>query len=656
MHILCHVLYVLLFFRSRTSSEESDSSEERYHIRRDSHRDDRSRREDYSPPPHHHHHHSSSRKSDRYRHGRDYYSRRHYDDGYGGGRRERSFREDRSYYNDDRRSESGRHRGRNDHDRSGYGYKEGGGGGAAAGGGGGSSRPSSRAGSIYEERYVDRDRYERELRYERDRYDYVMYHAGYHSLPPYAVHPSYPQSVAAPPPPADPTVLANFEKHWQHYLRHPEQFEALQATNPMQYANLNNYYRMYGEMLRLPTIPPAASASASVKQEPLDASSSLLDPGAVRNEDRAPSRASVHSGQSSGAVGVAPVQPPVVDGRRPESRLEGEVSTIHPDPSAEPRYQPTFVQEAHGDPGAEEKSDALARMTPAKFPSAHVSANFGPLGRLVKADAHAPSLGQSATVELHSMQAILERRSAELTSFPGPLVPGRTHKAEVIQFCQSKVQAAAAGEVDGLVDRDSYVLVWELLILLLRQKNTVDGSDIAELLLKGRHVETPYVANGVTAAFSASDEANSSGVVVAQERTAINVSATIDQERYDGSCMRGVWPPLDALSCFRVTSKFRDYLLYGHKKEGLEYAMRHGLWGHALFLASKMDERAYSNVMLRFANGLVPNDPLQTLYQLMSGRQPVAVKECADRSWGDWRPHLAMILSNPSGKEMLDHR
>ena len=42
----------------------------------------------------------------------------------------------------------------------------------------------------------------------------------------------------------------------------------------------------------------------------------------------------------------------------------------------------------------------------------------------------------------------------------------------------------------------------------------------------------------------------------------------------------------------------------------------------------------------------VVNDPLQTLYQMMSGRQPIAVKECADSTWGDWRPHLAMILSN----------
>ena len=55
----------------------------------------------------------------------------------------------------------------------------------------------------------------------------------------------------------------------------------------------------------------------------------------------------------------------------------------------------------------------------------------------------------------------------------------------------------------------------------------------------------------------------------------------------------------------RTTSKFRDYLLFGHKKEGLDYAMKHGLWGHALFLASKMDERTYSSVMLRYAFSLL---------------------------------------------------
>lgn len=52
--------------------------------------------------------------------------------------------------------------------------------------------------------------------------------------------------------------------------------------------------------------------------------------------------------------------------------------------------------------------------------------------------------------------------------------------------------------------------------------------------------------------------------------------------------------------------------------------MKNKDWGHALFLASKMDSRTHNNVMLRFANGLQNNDPLQTLYQLMSGHEPQA--------------------------------
>ena len=65
---------------------------------------------------------------------------------------------------------------------------------------------------------------------------------------------------------------------------------------------------------------------------------------------------------------------------------------------------------------------------------------------------------------------------------------------------------------------------------------------------------------------------------------------------------------------------FRSYLLHGNRAEGLEYAMRVGPWGHALFLASKIDDRTYAGVMTRFAKGLAINDPLQTLYQLMSSR------------------------------------
>ena len=50
---------------------------------------------------------------------------------------------------------------------------------------------------------------------------------------------------------------------------------------------------------------------------------------------------------------------------------------------------------------------------------------------------------------------------------------------------------------------------------------------------------------------------------------------------------------------YHIHLRFRDYLLHGNKAEGLEFAMRSGLWGHALFLASKMDQRTYAGVMTR---------------------------------------------------------
>lgn len=53
--------------------------------------------------------------------------------------------------------------------------------------------------------------------------------------------------------------------------------------------------------------------------------------------------------------------------------------------------------------------------------------------------------------------------------------------------------------------------------------------------------------------------------------------------------------------------------------------MDNGLWGHALFFASKMGERTYGNVLARFANGMAMNSPLQTLYQVLSGKQPASV-------------------------------
>ena len=61
----------------------------------------------------------------------------------------------------------------------------------------------------------------------------------------------------------------------------------------------------------------------------------------------------------------------------------------------------------------------------------------------------------------------------ELSAFPGPLKPGVTHKNDVIKFCERKI-TASRGRAD-IADRESYILLWEMLILMLRQKGQVDS-------------------------------------------------------------------------------------------------------------------------------------------------------------------------------------
>lgn len=148
---------------------------------------------------------------------------------------------------------------------------------------------------------------------------------------------------------------------------------------------------------------------------------------------------------------------------------------------------------------------------------------------------------------------------------------------------------------------------------------TVIGSDLAYLLLEG-HEPT-------------SADFSRTGV---KTETTMNSSSAIDSSSINN---------LEKDS----TDRFRHLLLFGRKKDALDWACKNGLWGHALFLASKMDSKTHAAIMTKFANiAMKMNDPLQTLYQLMSGRQPAAVTLVSDEKWGDWRPHLAMILANES--------
>ncbi|XP_049460596.1 protein transport protein Sec16A isoform X2 [Epinephelus fuscoguttatus] len=280
--------------------------------------------------------------------------------------------------------------------------------------------------------------------------------------------------------------------------------------------------------------------------------------------------------------------------------------------------------------------------TPEKFTIPHRCARFGPGGHLVQVLPNLPSAGQPALVDIHSMETMLQDTldQTELRAFPGPLVKEETHKVDVIKFSQNK--ALECSRDNNLLDRDSARLLWEFIMLLCRQNGTVVGTDIADLLLKEHRSvwlpgKSPNEANLIdfnNEPLARAEEEPGAGPLSLLSDTFMTVPENLGKE----------------------TERFRELLLFGRKKDALEAAMKGGLWGHALLLASKMDNRTHARVMTRFANSLPINDPLQTVYQLMSGRMPASATCCGEEKWGDWRPHLAMVLSNLTHTLDLDTR
>ncbi|NWR81476.1 SC16B protein, partial [Centropus unirufus] len=274
-----------------------------------------------------------------------------------------------------------------------------------------------------------------------------------------------------------------------------------------------------------------------------------------------------------------------------------------------------------------------APMVPLKFPLPHVVVCFAAGGQLVLVSPHRPAEGQLAHVELHSLEVILHgtKELEELQAFPGPLAREDLHKVDVLTFCQQKI--AMSCDLSTQRGRDS-ALLWKYLVLLCRQNGSVMGSDTAELLLQDcrrqKYKRQPPTAN------------------LTDEEWAARQPGTLD-------LITGEVPPVVETQA-QVVEKFTKLLYHGRKKDALVWAMRNELWGHALFLSSKMDPRTYSWVLTGFTSTLATNDPLQTLFQLMSGRIPQAALCCGDATWGDWRPHLAVMLSNKAGDVELNHR
>ena len=259
-----------------------------------------------------------------------------------------------------------------------------------------------------------------------------------------------------------------------------------------------------------------------------------------------------------------------------------------------------------------------ARETPEIFSCPHVRARFGFGGQLLTVLPGNVRAGERAVVEIIPVTDLLtDQESREfieaVRQSPGPFKPGETPKNSVVgfasqqaQLCREKREALTAGEgcsdISSLEQAEDEVLFWEFLMLLCQQNGTIMPSDLVDLLMRGQKLN-----------FKSSTHFGAQG----QEEV------------------------LDAL---------RQLLLTGRKKDALDFACSKSLWGHALMLASRMDDQSRTYVVNRFTASLMTTDPLNTFYTLLLGRTPSCVKPEGLSRAGDWRPHLSMILANKMSK------
>ncbi|XP_041696187.1 protein transport protein Sec16B [Coregonus clupeaformis] len=295
----------------------------------------------------------------------------------------------------------------------------------------------------------------------------------------------------------------------------------------------------------------------------------------------------------------------------------------------DPAPQPTWST-------ADTEHAAIPQATaPLKYTLPHALVSFGPAGQLIRISPGLAMQGDPGKVELHSLEIILgeTQEQQDMREFPGPLAREDLHKVDAISFAHQMAEACMKDE--KLQDKGSAALLWNLLVLLCRQNGRIVGSDIAELLMR----------NSQGHGGSGGSESEAPTLIDLSEGPSPETDPLDGADLLTGTATSVCTPE----STEKDMQGYTKLLLAGRKKEALELAMKRGLWGHALFLASKMDNRSYTTVLNRFTGQLAPSDPLQTLFQMLSGRIPAVSTCCGSDKWKDWEPHLAVMLSNETG-------
>ncbi|XP_062383565.1 protein transport protein Sec16A-like [Sardina pilchardus] len=185
----------------------------------------------------------------------------------------------------------------------------------------------------------------------------------------------------------------------------------------------------------------------------------------------------------------------------------------------------------------------------------------------------------------------------------GPFDMGVTYAISIYHFAMKKWQRCL--RTAWLMDKEAAGHVWGLLALVYRETRSVTGQDIVKLLMSN------------PMAFEKDENPLSSGE---GHQALVNL------------------------------------IIFGKKEEAEQLAKRDALWDHWVILRG-FAKGECDAIIMRLIKHLKPSDPMKTYFQILAGTVPAASCEWGNNSWGDWRPHLAMVLchlnQNDQKKEIM---
>ncbi|CDW53667.1 Transport protein Sec16A [Trichuris trichiura] len=262
---------------------------------------------------------------------------------------------------------------------------------------------------------------------------------------------------------------------------------------------------------------------------------------------------------------------------------------------------------------------------------------FGSGGHLVTYGQPKGVKGISTVVEIRNLRSYLldERIQSDIAlidAFPGPLDAEKTAKDAVLHYCTKRLEQLKKSYEHR--DHHNMLLMFQFFVLMVRQNGIVSGKDLAHMLLDTCDDGFDYGEKGL---FEEEGQAD----VVSDSDSDFVIPLRVETNDNGRSVVSRSVQTTDV-----AEQEFTRLLLRGYIKEAMDWAIKTKLWGHALFLAMKMNKHMHTTVMTRFANSVPMDSPLQTLYQMLSGGVPYASTRLPDKSWIEWRPHLAMILAN----------